>query len=80
MSYISGIPHRHDIICLCGICLFLTYFTQYDNLIASMLLQVALFHSLLWLSTALLHIFTASPLSRPLSVDFRLLPYLGHHE
>ena len=41
-----------------------------------MLLQMALFHSFLWVSDSPLYIRTVSSLSIPLSLDVRLLPCL----
>ena len=43
-----------------------------------MLLQMALFHSFLWLINIPLYVCTTSSLSIPLSMDIRLLPYLGY--
>ena len=49
--------------------LFMTYFTLYESLVLSMLLQMALFRSFLWLSSIPLCIYTPSSQSNHLSME-----------
>ena len=68
----------------CDICLSLTYFTQYNNLIASMFLQMALFHSFMAEQYSIhihtytyththTHTHTHTPKSIHLSVDIQVV-------
>ena len=53
-------------------CSFLAYFTLWQSLGPSVLLQVALFYSFLWLNNIPLYICTASAFSIPVLMDIQI--------